>query len=113
MTAEGACSCGNCTDVPVTPFQALRVSYGMLLGEDDFRVLMGNPRGKQMLHSFWLHGSGVVWGYQVRTEAAHDGPLLLRVWPGLGMDGLGREVELQTSACLNLRDWLRTCDNPP
>ena len=107
MTAECACSCGNCTDLPVTPFQALRVSYGMLLGEDDFRVLMGNPRGKQMLHSSWLHGSGVVWGYRVGTEAAEVGRLLLRVSPGLGVDGLGREVELQASACLNLQDWLQ------
>ncbi|HJQ02661.1 MAG TPA: hypothetical protein VJ851_13760 [Jatrophihabitans sp.] len=113
MTAECACSCGNCTDLPVTPFQALRVSYGMLLGEDDFRVLMGNPRGKQMLHSSWLHGCGVVWGYRVCTEAAVGGPLLLRVSPGLGLDGLGREVELQVSSCLNLQDWLRTCDDPP
>jgi hypothetical protein len=113
MTAECACSCGNCTDLPVTPFQALRVSYGMLLGEDDFRVLMGNPRGKQMLHSSWLHGSGVVWGYQVCTEAAVGGPLLLRVSPGFGLDGLGREVELQASSCLNLQDWLRSFDNPP
>ncbi|HST47793.1 hypothetical protein [Jatrophihabitans sp.] len=113
MTAECACSCGNCTDLPVTPFQALRVSYGMLLGEDDFRVLMGNPRGKQMLHSSWLHGSGVVWGYRVGTEAAAGGPLQLRVSPGLGVDGLGREVELQASSCLNLQDWLKTCDDPP
>jgi hypothetical protein len=97
----------------MTPFQALRVSYGMLLGEDDFKVLMGNPRGKQMLHSSWLHGSGVVWGYQVSTEAAADGPLLLRVSPGLGLDGLGREVQLQASSCLNLQDWLRAWDDPP
>jgi len=73
MTVDCACSCGNCTDLPVTPFEALRVSYGMLLGEDDFRVLMGNPRGKQQLHSAWLHGSGVVWGYRVATEAPVGG----------------------------------------
>src|SRR4051812_22936590 len=112
MTAECACSCGNSTDLPVTPFQALRVSYGMLLGEDDFRVLMGNPRGKQMLHSSWLHGSGVVWGYRVDTEVPDDGRLLLRVSPGLGVDGLGREVELQASSCLNLQDWRKTWDHP-
>src|SRR6185437_3135840 len=113
MTVDCACSCGNCTDLPVTPFEALRVSYGMLLGEDDFRVLMGNPRGKQQLHSAWLHGSGVVWGYRVATEAPVGGPLQLRVSPGLGLDGLGREVGLSASACLNLADWLRAHDNPP
>jgi hypothetical protein len=113
MTADCACSCGNCTDLPVTPFEALRVSYGMLLGEDDFRVLMGNPRGKQQLHSAWLHGSGVVWGYRVATEMPDRGSLQLRVSPGLGLDGLGREVALSASACLNLADWLRRHDDPP
>lgn len=102
MTTEQLCSCGNCTDLAVNPFEALRVSYGMLLGEDDFRVLMGNPRGKQMLQSAWLHGTGVVWGYDVSI----DGLASVRVSPGLALDGLGREVAQTASACLDLRDWL-------
>ena len=70
MNADHDCSCGDCTaaDLPVNPFEALRARQGMLLGEDDFRTLMGNPRGKQMLHAAWLHGTGVVWGYQVRKD---------------------------------------------
>jgi hypothetical protein len=81
----------------------------MLLGEDDFRVLMGNPRGKQMLQSAWLHGTGVVWGYDVRM----DGIASVRVSPGLALDGLGREVAQTATACLDLRDWLREHDSPP
>src|SRR5690349_25165882 len=100
MTAECACSCGNCTDLPVSPFQALRVSYGMLLGEDDFRVLMGNPRGKQMLHAAWLHGSGVVWGFGVTRDGDE-----LAVERGLAIDGHGRELRLETRCCLPLREW--------
>ena len=65
------CTCGG-DGPPVDPFQALRVAYGMLLGEDDFRVLLGNPRGKQMLHAAWLHGSGVVWGMPVTHDPATD-----------------------------------------
>jgi hypothetical protein len=109
MTSEEPCSCGNCTDLAVTPFESLRVSYGMLLGEDDFRVLMGNPRGKQMLHSSWLHGTGVVWGFDV----CRDGLALVRVSPGLALDGLGREVAQTASSCLDLRDWLDKNDSPP
>lgn len=108
MTLEAPCSCDSCADLAVSPFEALRVTYGMLLGEDDFRVLMGNPRGKQMLHSSWLHGTGVVWGYDVRLDG-----LTVRVSPGLALDGLGREVALTASACIDLRDWLRTNDHPP
>lgn len=106
MTLEQPCSCSECADLPVNPFEALRVSYGMLLGADDFRVLMGNPRGKQMLHTSWLHGSGVVWGYQVFL----DGEFGLRVSPGLAVDGLGRELGRTSSACLDLRDWCTTHD---
>ncbi len=109
MTPEEPCSCGNCTELAVNPFEALRVSYGMLLGEDDFRVLMGNPRGKQMLGSSWLHGGGVVWGYDVRR----DGLATVRVSPGLALDGLGREAAQTATACLDLRGWLREHDSPP
>jgi hypothetical protein len=99
------CTCDSCsaTDLPVNPFLALRVAYGMLLGEDDFRTLMGNPRGKQMLHNAWLHGCGVVWGYRTCVE----GVWTLKVSPGLAVDGLGRELLADTSWCLNLREWLK------
>jgi hypothetical protein len=90
-------------DLPVNPFLALRVSYGMLLGEEDFRDLMGNQRGKQMVHNSWLHGSGVVWGYGVTP----DGARCLRVAPGLAIDGLGRELLLDTDRCLDLEKWLQ------
>src|SRR2546423_14639885 len=92
-TASGStapCDCEGCRtgDLPVNPFVALRVAYGMLLGENDFQTLMGNPRGKQMLHSAWLHGSGVVWGYDVTV----DGLRMIKVWPGLAIDGICREL---------------------
>lgn len=100
------CSCTSCsaTDLPVNPFLALRVAYGMLLGEDDFRTLMGNPRGKQRLHAAWLHGCGVVWGYGVTVESERT--LTLKVSPGLAVDGLGRELLADTSWCLDMRQWL-------
>lgn len=101
---DTAAPCQSCSesDLPVNPFSALRVAFGMLLGEDDFRTMMGNPRGKQMLHAAWLHGSGVAWGYQV----ALGGEYALSVSPGLAVDGHGRELFAETSLCLNLMDWV-------
>ena len=97
------CSCDSCTaDLPVNPFVALRVAYGMLLGEDDFRTMMGNPRGKHMLHNAWLHGSGVAWGYDI----AIAGDRVLKVCPGLAVDGLGRELLLETTWSTDVRDWV-------
>ena len=102
------CGCGGATgptthghtDLPSTPFEALRVAYGMLLGEDDFRVLMGHPRGKLMLHQSWLHGRGAIWG----LAATVDGDQL-RVSPGLAADGWGRELRLTATWCLGLSGW--------
>jgi hypothetical protein len=89
-------------ELPANPFEALRVSFGMLLGEEDFRTLMGNPRGKQMLHSAWLHGAGVVWGYPI--DRADDGQL--RVGPGLAIDGIGRELALHAPKCIDVDRWV-------
>jgi len=101
-TTTTPCDCEGCRtgDLPVNPFVALRVAYGMLLGEEDFRVLMGNGRGKQMLHSAWLHGSGVVWGYDV----VNDGVWNLEIGAGLAIDGIGRELLHEASTCLDVRD---------
>lgn len=80
----GPCGPGPCggDELPVNPFLALRVAFGMLLGEDDFRVLMGNPRGKLMLHNAWLHGPGVVRGLGVARDG--DELRVLPGWPSTG-----------------------------
>jgi hypothetical protein len=100
----GPCTCEACgpAGLPVNPFLALQVAYGMLLGEDEFRTLMGNPRGKQMLHTAWLHGSGVIWGYCPSVEGLRT----LKVSPGLAVDGQGRELLSDTSWCLDVSEWL-------
>ncbi|MFB6806971.1 hypothetical protein [Streptomyces sp. NPDC056387] len=102
--AGGPCGCGPCggDELPVNPFLALRAAFGMLLGEDDFRVLMGNPRGKLMLHHAWQHGPGVVRGLGVTRDGDE-----LRVLPGLAVDGLGRELTLDAAWCLSLSGWAR------
>jgi hypothetical protein len=103
-TTPPPCTCEACCggDLPVNPFVALRVAYGMLLDEDAFKTMMGNPRGKQMFHSSWLHRSGVVWGYQV----CPDGELVIKVGPGAAVDRVGRELLLESTMCLDVRDWV-------
>ena len=108
-------------DLPVNPFLALRARFGMLLGEDDFTTLMGNGRGKLMLHSAWLHGSGVVHGYRVGVDVdTKAGTHTLRVSSGLAVDGLGRELYLGGDWCYDLATLVRnlagegtveTCDD--
>jgi hypothetical protein len=87
----------------VDPFTALAVHFGMLLGVSDFQVLAANPRGKAALHQAWQHGKSVIWGYPVRVAATGTD---LIVGPGLGTDGLGREVTSGVDMCLDVRAWL-------
>ena len=95
-------------DLPVNPFLALRARFGMLLGEDDFLTLMGNGRGKLMLHGAWLHGSGVVHGYRVGVDADTKArTYTLRVTSGLAVDGLGRELYLGGDWCYDLAALVR------
>jgi hypothetical protein len=89
-------------DLRADPFVALRVAFGMLLGEDDFRVLIGQPRGKQMLHTAWLHGRGVVWGLGVTHDPEKQQVV---VAPGLAVDGNGRELHLDVPYCASVQQW--------
>lgn len=84
------------------PWNALRPARGMLLDSDDFDVMLGNPRGKHMLHNAWLHGSGVVWGFSVETNGEWE----LKVSPGLGLDGIGRELHLDADRCISVQGML-------
>jgi hypothetical protein len=86
---------------PVNPFLALQYHFGMLLGVDDLETEQGYHRGKHQMHQAWLHGKGVVWGLDVSINAERE----LMVTPGLAVDGMGRDLHLDTSACLDLAKW--------
>ncbi|MDX1997426.1 MAG: hypothetical protein SF066_06875 [Thermoanaerobaculia bacterium] len=88
--------------LPLDPHRSLRVRFGMLLGEDDFVTLTAYPRGKQWLHSAWLHRHGVVWGLGVELDTRSRE---VRVRPGLALDPLGRELCLDTLSCVDLGAW--------
>ena len=103
-TTARSAGCDTCADeLPVNPYLALRVAYGMLLGEDEFRVLAGNPRGKHMMHSAWLHRAGIVWGLGVKLCGTQE----IVVAPGLADDGIGRQLQLEASTSVNLDEWVR------
>ncbi len=86
---------------PVNPYLALQYHFGMLLGVDDLETEQGYHRGKHRMHQAWLHGKGVVWGLDVSINAERE----LMVSPGLAVDGMGRDLHLDTAACLDLAKW--------
>jgi hypothetical protein len=94
--------------LPLHPWSALHPATGMLLGLDDFEVMMGNPRAKHMLHSAWEHGRGVVWGLDVSRSGDRE----LTIDPGLAKDGIGRELHVDSPRCVDVRPLLDADHDP-
>lgn len=91
-----------------------RVAYeaGMLLGLEATRDEQAYHRRRLNRHQYWLYGSGTLAGMAVAIDpptASGTDPVLTRisVSPGLGIDGLGREVQINEAYCVDLGDWLK------
>jgi len=93
-----------------------RVSYqpGMLLGLEATRAEQEYHRRHLNRHSYWLHGSGTVAGLRVTAKGDDPGDdtthalVRLHISPGIGVDGLGREVSVFEPYCIDLGAWLTT-----
>lgn len=91
-----------------------RVSYepGMLLGLEATRAEQDYHRRRATRHGYWLHGAGTVAGLRVGLLAQDPGNdsenvrVRLVVHPGVGVDGLGREVSVAEPYCVDLGAWL-------
>jgi hypothetical protein len=91
-----------------------RVSYqaGMLLGLDAARDEQRYHRQRLNRQQYWSQGSGTLAGMAVTmspSESETNDPILTRllVSPGVGIDGLGREVLIHEDYCIDLGDWLK------
>jgi hypothetical protein len=87
---------------PLSPFYALNYHFGMLLGVDDFTTEQRYHHGKMRLHNAWLHGAGVVWGFDVKLDPGQDE---IRVKPGLAWAGPGHALHLDADSCVNVVHW--------
>ncbi len=91
-----------------------RVAYeaGMMLGLEATRDEQAYHRRRLNRHQYWLHGYGTLAGMLVsQAPDSHENetdPVSVRlmVGPGIGIDGLGREVLVHETHCINLGDWL-------
>lgn len=103
------------------PLRRVAFEAGMLLGIEATRDEQAYHRRRLTRGQYWLHGAGTVAGLRVAIEPtapADDEPadtdmlVRLTVSPGVGIDGLGRELLLTETHCLDLRAWLRAQDRP-
>lgn len=96
-----------------TPLERVNFEPGMMLGVEATRDEQDYHRRRLNRHRYWLHGSGTVVGLAVTLSSTNNGdptsaqPVRLNIGPGVGVDGLGREVLCHEPYCLDLREWLQ------
>jgi len=91
-----------------------RISYqaGMLLGVEATETEQDYHRRRLIRHQYWFHGYGTLLGMAVTVQGdkakvdEQDNSLSVHVSPGIGIDGLGRELMIHEPYCINLADWL-------
>ncbi len=94
------------------PLRRTAYEAGMMLGLEATRDEQDYHRRRLNRHQYWLHGFGTLAGMHVSMFPAshenHTDPVTvcLRVSPGVGIDGLGREVLVNETYCIDLSEWL-------
>jgi hypothetical protein len=91
-----------------------RVAYeaGMMLGLEATRDEQAYHRRRLSRHQYWLDGFGTLAGMRVSmTPSTHvnsTDPIAVRllVSPGIGVDGLGRDVLIYETYYIDLGEWL-------
>ena len=91
-----------------------RVAYeaGMLLGLEATQDEQAYHRRRLNRHQYWLQGYGTLAGMRVAIDppsAPNNTPISTRltVCPGVGIDGLGREVCIHEAYGIDLGEWLK------
>lgn len=99
-------------DEMAEPLRRVAYAAGMMLGLEATQDEQAYHRRRLTRHQYWLHGYGTLAGMAVSMNPdSHTNPnddmlVRLHVSPGIGIDGLGREIMLHETYCIDLREWL-------
>ncbi len=97
-----------------TPLKRVSYQPGMLLGLEATQAEQQYHRRHLNRHNYWLHGAGTVVGLKVSAKGVDPGDditharVQLYIAPGIGVDGLGRELTVAEPWCIDLGAWLTT-----
>lgn len=97
-----------------TPLERVNYAPGMLLGLDATQSEQAYHRRRLNRHRYWINGTGTLLGLAVSMQAEEvvdtddDHNVDLIVSPGIGIDGLGREVMSHEPYCINLGEWINS-----
>ena len=94
------------------PLRRVLYEAGMMLGLEATRDEQAYHRRRLTRHQYWLHGYGTLAGLLVSMDPSshandtEDILVRLHVNPGIAVDGLGREILVHETYCVNLSQWL-------
>jgi len=97
--------CNTLKKKSLSPCKRVNYTFGMVLGEDDFRQEQAYHIGRRRLDNRALHGYGVVWGAKVLIEGSTENPIV-HVEPALVINQPGQEICIPTAQCADLNAWL-------
>jgi hypothetical protein len=87
-----------------------RVAFepGMMIGASALSTEQAYHLRRLSRFQRWLVGPGTVFGMRVDAIGSKADPadVLLQVTPGYGIDSLGREVQINQTWAISLRDWI-------
>jgi len=95
-----------------SPLRRVSFEAGMLLGVEATQSEQDYHRRRLVRHQYWFHGYGTLLGMAITLDGDEskieelDKSLTINVSPGIGIDGLGRELMIHEPYCINLFDWL-------
>lgn len=95
-----------------SPLRRVSFQAGMLLGVEATQSEQDYHRRRLVRHQYWFHGYGTLLGMAItldgnpEKEGEVDNTLTINVSPGIGIDGLGRELMIHEPYCINLTDWM-------
>jgi hypothetical protein len=89
----------------LSPDLRVNYSFGLVLGETEFRQEQLYFLERDQRHHRALHGYGTAYGLKVEIAPQTD-DALITVTPGLGIDQWGRPVIVRDDQCAKLMAWL-------
>ena len=95
------CLTASADKTPLTSNKRVNYTFGMVLGENEFRQEHENLEWKSRLGNLLLHGYGTVCGLQVTVTGTE-----VRISAGFAVNPVGRWLWVERDQCAQLDTWL-------
>ena len=102
------CLTASAEHAPLVPNKRVKYTFGMVLGEKDFRQEQVHFEWKHQISNLLLHGYGTVCGLKVTARAVtNPSDVEVRISAGYGISPYGKWMWVEHDQCARLGEWLQ------